>query len=211
MGRTFNSTNQNFGKASALVTTYPVSVAFWVYVTALPSTNAILWDLSDASDAYVVQVYLDSSGFMNVLEQNISGAVSSIPAITLNTWLHIGGVFASSSNRTIYVNGGNSANNTYAASGMAPTNTAWANQIVLGYNLSGNMSFPAVWKAALSAADFLALSKGISPKRYKPTNLICYLTDSQGASPVPDIASATPWTVNGSPPNAGTNPRIYGP
>lgn len=212
MGRTFNAVNQTLGKANAIVATYPLSVSVWVNIPSIPSALAVIFDLAttDESTSYT-QLFLNTSGYAMVADTGAPVYPTSTLALTINTWYHLGAVVPSTTSRSVYVNGGNSATTTGTATAMAPTVTAWGSQYNSAYSYTGTIAFGAVWQAALTAADFLALSKGISPRRYMPNNLVCYLTDSEGDSPVPDQASATSWIVYGSPPNAGTNPRIYGP
>jgi len=100
-----------------------------------------------------------------------------------NSWVHAAGVFETAS-RVVYLNGGFTGTNTTLFSNPSSNNTS---QIQLntgpvlgafgGHDAPGQvvrMAEAAIWNAALTTDEILALSKGVKPKTVRPESLIFY-------------------------------------
>jgi hypothetical protein len=106
-----------------------------------------------------------------------TAAVDTTTGFSANTWTHACGVFASSTSRTVYINGGSSATNTTNSSGTGENRlfqgvtraaSAFSNYF------SGSLAEVGVWNAALTADEVLALARGISPSLIRPQSLNIY-------------------------------------
>jgi hypothetical protein len=74
---------------------------------------------------------------------------------------------------------------------------------------NGTIAEVGVWNVALAAADFLALSKGISPLLVRPDALVAYWPLIGHASPEIDLRGRNELTVTGA--TQVAHPRIMYP
>lgn len=95
----------------------------------------------------------------------------------LGQWHHACGVISSGSSRTVYLDGGNTGTTTTTNNAYYDTVTVGALQQVDGTQvLSAEKQIAelAVWTKALSSAEVVALSKGISPNLIARSDLLLY-------------------------------------
>lgn len=195
--------------ASAILTAPPISFAGWFYVTALANYPA-LFGISNSGGAEAFSVYMDPANNLNA-ETSVAGganrAVTSGGLATSNTWHHCTAVFASSTLRSIYLDGTTKVTNTASRvpSSLAVTALGGIDTVE---DFVGNLAFLGVWNDILTDADAVSLYTGFSPKKVRPDALISY-PFLNGVSPGGDYCRA-PWTLTGSLPVA-LNPRIYSP
>lgn len=133
--------------------------------------------------------------------------------ISNNDWVHVAGVAASTTSRTVYVNGVAGTPNTTS---LNPSCTSMS----LGFRTdgaipsSGGSYFPgqvedaAIWTSALSAAQIASLAAGASPLVIDRANLRSYVPLRSGS--VIDLRGGS-LSAYGSPTVGVDNPRLYLP
>jgi hypothetical protein len=132
-----------------------------------------------------------------------------------NSWVHLCGVFTSTSSRTIYANGGNTNTNTTTLSGAnsssivsigatrATTGQPAANTPVSFFN--GDIAEVGIWNAALTAEEIASLAKGMTCDKVRPQSLVFYaplvrdLQDVRGGLTITNNNTAT----------VANHPRVY--
>jgi hypothetical protein len=217
MARTFvnaggASLTQGLLLGKAAITTMPLSFACW-YNPANVTTIFDLMGMYSAGGTVYFAFGAHSNAQVGASQWGtVTGSEArSTVTVSIGTWAHLVGVFLSATSRTIYVNGGNSVNETTNDGTTAATESCIGSVNGAGsFGASnGSIAFPAFWNVALTAADILSLSLGVSPLRIRPQNLVSYTRLSAGSSPEPDICN-TSWSLTGTP-AVVANPRIYAP
>jgi hypothetical protein len=147
------------------------------------------------------------------LECEADGAAGSGQAVTslanamaTGTVFHVCCVYASSTSRSAYINGGNKVTNTSSAV-PASLDTTWIGKLDDGSPndvFSGTIGPVCVYDAALADADVFALSTGMPCSRVRRADLVG-LYNLDGRSPEPNLVNPTfNMTVNGA--TFDTNP-----
>lgn len=183
MAALFNDANTQFFEVdSAPVLTTPLTMACWFTADtiALGLTLVALVDKDLATQWF----YLLAQG-------NITGdpiAASARQGATIGradsttgyagdgTWQHAAAVFATTTSRTAYLDGGSAGSNTTL---VDPANIDRISVGRLGDSSpsnyhSGDIAEVAVWDTNLTAAEITELSKRISPLAVRPQNLVYY-------------------------------------
>jgi hypothetical protein len=122
----------------------------------------------------------------------------------------------SSPYEAVYVSGSSTADSTFTTNpgtvsfgaGVA-TILAAKDTAASSLPWSGYIAFAALWKIALDPTRDIPQLKYFSPRKVRPDNLVSY-TRFTGASPTPDLCSATPWTVVGTQTKTD-NPPVFFP
>ena len=136
-----------------------ISISAWIYMSANPSTKAVIISQSSGTDG--VSVYVDSTRKCSF--QYGSTTVSS-EALNTNTWYHITAVLSIARGAELYVNGAVVANGDYAT----PTFTNVAGLVVgrltsssTSNSFTGRISDVRVYSNALSPKKVKFLSMGL--------------------------------------------------
>lgn len=219
MGLLFNGTTQYIRVSSCPVTVTPLTMSFWVKSPVLTNnTTYINLGSTIASDFSCFQLVFVGSWPQTEVTTS-TASVDSLKASTLasviNTVYHVCGVFTSTTSRTIYVNGSNSATDVTSClpTSSSLNTTSIGVQMNEGVNtgfVNANIYFAAIWNSALSASDVTSLSLGISPRKIQPSNLVRYSRMTGHNSPEPDLMNSTGWTVTAAP-TESANVRMYFP
>jgi hypothetical protein len=208
MALTFSGTTQRLAKGSAILTAYPCSLACWVNVSNLANSSRGAMGVCNTAGSSGCMMYSDTTGHLNA-DNTGSNVATTTATIGTGAWHHWAAVFASSTSRTIYLDGGNSVNV------QNPQNISGLNNTLIGsiyegayFDMAGTIAWPGIWNIDLTAAEVSALASGFSPKRIRPASLVsyCWLL---GTSPEPDLKGGT-YALTGSPTSAA-NYRILGP
>lgn len=186
---------------SALVAAAPLSIAVW-FKTTLGGNMVVFNDVSQNNNyfgIYPVGIYARGGG-------GVTDGVSATTSYTTNTWQHACGVFASTTSRSVYLNGGSKATSTTSVS---PVNLTKINIGVYRTTspvdpFSGSMAEIGIWNAALTDDEVASLADGFTPNQIRPQSLVAYLPLVRNTQ---DIKGNT-WTTVGSL-TAVDHPRIY--
>lgn len=133
---------------------------------------------------------------------------SSTVAPTLNAWNAAMAVFTSSSSRSIYLNGGNSATNSNTATGT-PTfdrvSIAALLRATAALYFDGRVAETAFWSVALNTDEMASLAKGFKPHRIRPQSLVFYAPLIRNLQ---DVKAGRTITNNNTA-TVGNHPRVY--
>ena len=199
--------------------TFPMTMCCWVRPVAT-MVNGIAFGMHYTGDtsAESARIQTRSGGAARAEHRDgTTAAVAETTAlITAGSWHHVAAVFASTSSRTIYLDGANSVNNTTSA-----TNTMNTDYLIVGrgrvstgftspaYN--GDISHCAIWNVALNAEEIAAIASGVCPTNIRPQNLIYYAPLEGVASPENNVWRAGGTynlTLDNAPVHAGNPPKV---
>lgn len=180
MAYNFNGSNQYLTVASAPATAAPITIAAWFRKSGTATKNGIFLlnaFTGNVNDNTAFGFYFGASSSVRGYIQSSSTVFADFAATgsyTTNSWGHACVVFATSTSRTIYRNGENSATST---SSISPANIARLE--IASFNNSshfdGQFAEIGIWNAALTANEVVSLSKGFACNRVRPQSLIFYL------------------------------------
>lgn len=163
-------------------TAHPATLACWYYPDTITTgrcpisiglaggTGNLFSIEVQANTGFVIARLIGASGAQN-------RTVTTTTGVTTNAWSHVGGVFASLTSRTAYING---IGTTATDSGAEPANL---NRICIGarfngsagLNADGKIAEAAMWNVALTQEEMAALAKGFSPSLIRPDNLVVHV------------------------------------
>ena len=193
----FNDAESDFMyHANNVITDTPYSVSCWIKPDDVANYGAI-WHSADAtSTAYYQGIILDGEAANDYLEAHhrnggSEGQAITTSGITVDTWHNVIVLWISDASRTIYIDGGNSHNDTTDVVMAEETHTITAlgsfRDSSPGTYFSGKIAQCAVWNDQLSGAEITALAGGDLPSAVSADSLVAYwtldeiLTDSKGS------------------------------
>ena len=202
MSRSFNGTNQWLSRNDRLgLSANPVSIFAWIKATAADGVIAGFYE-DGGSYANVIQLKLHSDRSIEVAVYDGSyKTAQTTNLVTLNTWQTAAGVFASTTSRSAYVNGGGKVTNTTSASvTYSALNRFSIGAFLMGtpsQYFSGLMGFVGVWNVALSDANVTSLNGGALPSSI--AGLVgFYRLNTPGSVTEPDDANDYDMDINGA-------------
>ena len=214
MAYEFNGSTQYLNTASTPVTVTPLTMASWFYPDT-DTQNYALMSVTDNAEALSnrlgiavagglagdpIQIFANGGG--------ATGAVDSTAGFTANAWNHACAVFTSSTSRTAYLNGGNSATNTTSVTATGLDRIRIATRFFsgsAGAHFDGRIAEVGIWSAALTAAEIASLAKGMTCDKVRPQSLVFYaplireLQDLRGGLAITNNNTAT----------VANHPRVY--
>jgi hypothetical protein len=215
MAFSFNGTNQYLEVGPPPVSAVPLTLACWAKSSSLTKEQVLLAvtnGLGGGTGAFfLISLRGDVAGDpVYAVQYNGTSFPSSVgPAYTTNTWNHIVGVFESNASRTVYLNGAAGTTNTTSITATAQTLTHVSigalKRVPPTVYTEGEIAEPAIWNAALTAAEIASLAKGMTPDKIRPQNLVFYaplvrdLQDVRGGLTITNNNGAT----------VANHPRVY--
>jgi hypothetical protein len=215
MAYNFNGTNQflNTPAGVKIVNGMPLTMACWFYPVATTQFYSLMCITSDfvnfSNGGYILYALGTAAGDPVAVGTDPVGntETKSTSGFSAATWSHACGVFTSSTSRTVYLNGENSATNTVSytpSSASADLRLARFTNSFSVY-LEGRIAEAAVWNAALTAAEVASLAKGMTCNLVRPQSLVFYspllrnLQDVKGGLTITNNNTAT----------VTNHPRVY--
>jgi hypothetical protein len=212
MAYTSFTTGNYIFRLSTPVTGVPFSMSAWIYPTNNTANNNILaLNSNSGNNAAGITAEGNISGDpINAYIGDASGFTStrSSAAYSINQWSHVCGVFASSTSRTVYINGSNEGSTTTSRTPVA------FNRINIGVYrqggsgaadaFNGRIAQIAVYNKALSASEVVSLSKGFSARLVAPNSLKVFVPLTRGFLDYKESSFSQEGTVS-----VIENPRIY--
>ena len=210
MALNFGTSGKFLFKSSGSVNV-PCTLAAFGNFAGVAATNALIGIFATGTQA-PMYLFTDSSGKANATSYDgtNSGAATTAASVSANTWVHIAGVWASLSSRSVYLNGANKVTNTTTVNSLTTGYTFIGGDNVYPNPCNGLIAFAGIWNIALSDADIASLAAGAAPWKVHPEALVGFLR-LVGQSPEPDIVSPTGWSLTGGPTLASSNPPIFIP
>lgn len=214
MARTFVAASSQNLEGTAPVTAVPCTFAAWMYKTddAANLQGVAIGDVVGGGGGRLSLIY-SATEVVQAQAVGVGGTdtASSSASGSLNAWVHGAAVFASSTSRTAYLNGGNAGSET-SSNTQSGIDTVRIGQVALsgGAFGDGSVAEAAVWDIDLTAAEVAVLAKGVSPLFVRPANLVAYWPLIGRHSPEPDIVGGFNLTLTNVPANFA-HPRVIYP
>lgn len=179
MARDFvRASSQYLATAAAAVSAEPLTIAGWIRSTSTSVHQAVCCIGASGSTNWHSLHLIASSGLKAAAFSNnggTSGTASSSSNISADTWAHVAAVFASSTSRSAYLNGGSKQTNTTSVSVGALNTTAIGRRVFLNDDyFSGRIAELGIWNVALNDNEIAALARGASPLRVRRASLVAY-------------------------------------
>jgi hypothetical protein len=206
MAYEFNGTNQFLNTPSnAVVSGMPLTMACWFY----PNGNTTRYSLMAMANAftgfqgggYQISAFgnLEGDPIQIGTDQLANTVAYSTAGFNANQWNHAAGVFTSTTSRTVYLNGGNSATNTFSHSPSAPSQGLRLARFVntFPFPLAGRLAEVGIWNSELTAAEIASLAQGMTCDKICPQSLVFYaplvrdLIDQKAARAITNNNGAT--------------------
>lgn len=190
MARRFNGNASNYFEALARapVTSLPITIACW----AKPNLNSITVNanticISNTTDSS--RVSLQVAGSTAGKPWRVTSTTSTGTQVFTagsnaidNVWQHAVGVIASTTSRTVYLNGISGSTDTTANDPSASSFTRTQlglrrsplSNPILDFVFNGDLADVCVWSVALTAREIQLLATGISPLQICPNKLVAY-------------------------------------
>lgn len=208
------STSNYLSLGAGAVTAYPLTISCWFMPLDVTSAQVLVClpiPGTGFNDRYALEFRGDVANdplrvgttvgaVFNNLDSSNSGSALA------NLWNHGAGVWTSTTDRAVFLNGTKTTNTTSQA-GPVSTNTFIGRRgTASDAGANTYIAWAAIWNAALTDAEIAALRAGARPERIRPQSLVLRPSMSR----VVDDIKAAGWTANGSVGVASIrNPRIY--
>lgn len=179
MARLFDdAVSENLESATVPVTNYPMTLACWMNRDDGAGDMALVMLCTDTT-AHRFGIRFESTGAVVSAVVYTSGEnrADSTAATSLNTWHHVCGVFTSSTDRAVLLDGANKGTTSASRAPAAPTILvvgAGFNSSAYHSYWSGRIAEVGIWNAALTDSEAMMLASGVSPLRVRRASLVRY-------------------------------------
>lgn len=196
---------------STPVTAVPITMACWFLSDSITVNQTLMSIAASGSAAFSNQFGLFASGAnagdpIQAYAQSGGGGTlaSSTTGYSANCWSHAAAVFATTTSKSAFINGGSKGTNTtsQAPAGVDRISIGLTAQSTSGDAMSGMIAWPAIWNVALADVDIAALASGAHPATIHPESLVAFW-DWTGAETEFGLKAAYPLTNTGSVPVTG--------
>lgn len=172
------SSSQCLSTSSIPVTTPPFTISTWFRRGSIAGNPSVVGFFQNASNGTAQLLTLRSDTKLAAGSYNSATYDQSLSAATttLNVWTHGAGVWASTSSRTVYVNGTAGTTNTTNIS-VANLNSIGIGATIrptLSDQYNGDIADVGIWNISLTADEIISLSRGVSCLLIRPQNLIFF-------------------------------------
>lgn len=221
MSRDFELDSSQFlSTTSPPITVLPITVACWYKMESAASTEEMgLMQLSEKLQAEnFFNLRLDDQVGTGDLQWNVRNeATVSICSSAINwttgVWQHAAGRSVSSTDHSVFLNGGNEGTSSVDNSPELIDSFAVGVQRLSGSDsdfMDGLIAWPCMWNVALTDAEIASLGAGAHPFMVRPASIISFWPLYGDSSPEIDLVGNTSLTVTGATKGAETFP-IYFP
>ena len=158
----------------------PITMACWFY-TNDAGADQMLMSIADTSNLE----YFGLAAMGDELDDYIIarsydgdfGTAQTTTQFSVDTWHHACGIFASDTDRRVYLDGGGKGTNVEDFSPDNLDNTTIGGLLFFNnfyWPMSGRIAEAAIWNVALTDDEVASLAEGYSPLFIKPENLVAY-------------------------------------
>jgi hypothetical protein len=190
----FNGTTENGASSTVEVTGTPISMACWGKTTTFGTAISIsdtagdtdyFWFLWNTTGGNPIQATVEHSG--------TTGSATSTTGWTSGVWAHGAVVFASSTSRAAYINGGSKGTNATSVTpaGIDATDISALKRSSLSVFFSGSLAECGIWNVALTDDEVGVLAKGYAPPCVERGALVAYYPMVNDSTSLKDIAGTT--------------------
>jgi hypothetical protein len=211
MAYDLNGSNQRLTCSSAVVTAAPLTMAAWFNADSAANAGVLVSITNGGTAGNVTRFGLLARGDVagDPVEAIISDTSATVSArtttgYTTGTWHHACGVFASSTSRTAYIDGGSSATNTTSVVPSLLEVTSIGVQFLQAAGgtsgvtyFDGRIAEVGIWNTDLTAAEIASLADGMTCDKVRPQSLVFYaplvreLIDARGGLTITNNNTAT--------------------
>jgi hypothetical protein len=167
--------------SSSPITALPITLSCWARITNGTVNHGFLVSGNSGgggtNDYFSIQCLSDEIVFARASNATTATDASQSGTTSLNVWHHFAAVFASTTSRTMYVDGVAGATDTDSDS----TTFANVNRVVIGNGLAATtiglhheVAEATIFNVALSAGEIATLAAGFHPRAVRPTAVIFY-------------------------------------
>ena len=211
MSLNFNGSTQ-YGAADRALA-QPMTWSFWYKPEATVSATMVGGANTSVGGTNTYYRILHLSGRQLQLIRGTTGVATTANLATLNAWNHALGIFNTSTNRSIRLNGGTAVTNTTSVTNASSTNVtigAFQTNLAVAEYFDGSIAELGIWEVVLTDAEQLMLSKGVSPLLVRPASLMLYFPLVGRNSPEIELTNSYNMTLTNSP-TVDVHPRVYMP
>ena len=182
MARSFSAASSEYLQyGGAVLAGFPCTLAAWFYLLDVSDYYGIL-EIGDpdVTNARWAAIWSGKSSSEYLYAQTRKGATSGLATssakITAGAWHHAVGTFTGWSARSVYLDGGNSGNNSTSVPSFTPDTTTIGAFTGSGidFHINGYVAEAAVWNAVLGTDEIAALAHGCRPASIRPQGLVAY-------------------------------------
>ena len=209
MAYEFNGTNQYLGIGSAPATTPPITLACWFNSDSTTVNQRLVGLYENAASYFDLGIRGADAGDPVAAVANFSGTlqiVGTTAGYSANTWHHACAVFTSTTSRTAYIDGGNSATGTNTVSAPSGISTTRIGNFFSDIQyMDGRIAEVGIWSAALTQQEIASLARGMTCEKVRPQSLVAYfplvrnLVELKGGLTITNNNTAT----------VAAHPRVY--
>ncbi len=160
--------------------TPPMTFACWFKPANITATTVIMGVFAPSDDGhYLIFRGADAGDPLTATSNRQSvlaaSATTGTSGIVADTWYHAAGVFNSTTDRRVFLNGTKFTNATSVSpSGFTKTAIgAFTGSSTILY-FSGDIAEAAIWSVSLTDAEVASMAKGASPLMIRPQSLVDY-------------------------------------
>lgn len=220
MARSFARGSSQVAYCATPVTAAPLSVAGWFNTSDITNQQFLFAIVRHGGGSGGQFFAIELQGYVagdpiaaTAFGSSVVSAVTTT-GFTQNTWHHACAVFASTTSRSIYLDGGGKATNT---SSCSPSNVDRLSIGTLSRSDNPNVWFTGltgewgVWNVALTDAEVAILAKGVSPLLVRPQSLAGYWPLIGRTDPEIELRRGLNMTLANAP-TVAEHPRVlYAP
>jgi hypothetical protein len=206
VARDFDGTTGDFLRnETAPSADMPFTICGWFNADniSVESTIAGCTDSASSGDYAVLEFLATGAIRALVVNPGVGSAAASTTANVSAGDHHGCAVFATSTDRRVYLDGGNKGTSTGSVATTGINRFFIGLQDVVGgagqrFGLDGRIWEAAVWTASLTDAEVAILALGYSPRFVRPASLVRYWPIIGRTSPEIDLMSGSDMTVTGT-------------
>lgn len=166
---------------TAIAQAEPLTMACWFNTDSATAGQCLMW-LGD-KDVSNREMYLALRGDVagDPVSVDVNSAGAGLRALTstsysTNTWQHACGVFATTTSRAVYLNGGGKGTATFerSATTFDRTSIGYLARSSPTFYMSGYIVWPCFWSEALSDSEVMLLASGRHPLTVRPEHILSF-------------------------------------
>lgn len=216
MARLFdNGSSQYLSNSNAVRNAYPLSISAWFNSDDDTITQGLV-ALADNNSSRRVTLNITNGNNVYVSDVGSSARTATTSTTwTANTWHHAGGVFVSTTERSVFLDGGGKDTTTISSGQTWGMDTTYIGvnengaTVTLYQYMSGSIAEVGIWNVELTDAEIAILALGYSPLLIRPQSLVAYWPLIGRTSPEIDIVGGYDMTLNNGPTTAAHPPILY--
>lgn len=195
---------------------YPCTISVWFKSSALGSQDRVVHLGRD--DGTNVDCFALRKTSADALQATVVAATTpeassatTVNTVSVDTWHHGGAIFASTTSRTVYLDGDTANKGTNTGSRTPTANFAkyrLGTAMDLADDWQGYIAHVAVWNIALSEANIQSLAAGANPLTIENANLVWYCPTLVNETPMQDRIAAYDLTLGGNAAYNSDNPTV---